>query len=222
MGMVSLTVNASGAAEAAKRGDIVLIVDVIDMSTTLEAVLDAGAFRVFGASPAGCKAPVVLNPEQIGKVAGTLAVQGKNKLVIVSEPRAGSDEERRLRSAPVIRGAELAGAEIEAIYPNCGAEIARLADFRDRVVVAVTDTGGVAFDAAFTARAPLVITGTIARTMQKRGVEPARAAAKRAVNAAIDANTGITVVASSANSLEEILAAEFIMKLIIEEGFTTL
>ncbi len=219
MGKVFLTVNASGAAEAAKRGDVVIIVDIIDMSTTLEAVLDAGAFRVFGASPAGCRAPVVLNPEEIGRIAGLLAVRENKKLVIISEPRVGTTDERKIRSAPVIKGVEVSGAHIEAVYPNAGSEITKLADFKDKIVIAVTDTGGVAFDAAFTAGAPVILTGTIARTMSKKGFAPARAAARRAIQAAKAIGTGITIVAASVNSLEDILAAECIMKLIVEEGF---
>ncbi len=89
-------------------------------------------------------------------------------------------------------------------------------------MVAVTDAGGVAFDAAFTAGAPAVLTGTIARTMQKRGREPAMAAARRAIEAAAAAGVNITVVAASANSLEDVLGAEYIMRTIIELGFTSL
>lgn len=220
-GRVSLTVNASGAAEAAEQGDVVLIVDVIDMSTTLEAVLDAGALQVFGASPQGAKAPVKLNPGEIGKQAAIAAKSANTGLIIISEPRVGNDEERLTRCHPVIKAAEATGINVEAVYPNYGAETAKLGSFRDKVVVAVTDTGGLAFDAAYTAGAPAVVTGTIARTMQKKGFEPARTAAKRAVKAALSANiSGITVVASSANSLEDILAAEYIMRMIIEEGYT--
>jgi hypothetical protein len=43
--------DASGAREAARAGLMVMIVDVIDMSTTLESALDAGAAAVLGASP---------------------------------------------------------------------------------------------------------------------------------------------------------------------------
>lgn len=220
-GTVSLTVNASGAAEAAKQGNVVLIVDVIDMSTTLETVLDAGALQVFGASPQGAKAPVKLNPGEIGNQAAIAAKRNNTGLIVISEPRVGTDEERLTRCQPVINAAEMAGIKIEAVYPNFGAETAKLGNFRNKVVIAVTDTGGVAFDAAYTAGAPAVVTGTIARTLQKKGFEPVRAAAKRAIEAAIAANaSGITVAASSANSLEDLLAAEYIMRVIIEEGYT--
>ncbi|MFA5880873.1 MAG: hypothetical protein WC834_01655 [Eubacteriales bacterium] len=219
---VSLTVNASGAVKAAEAGDVVVIVDVIDMSTGLEAALDAGASYVFGASPDHARAPVKLCPEEIGRLAGTKAKQEGTGVIIISEPRVGTEEERRTRSAGVIRGIEQAGAKVEAVFPNVGAETPKLGDFRGRVVVAVTDAGGVAFDAAFTAGAPAVLTGTIARTMQKRGREPAMAAAHRAIEAAAAHGANITVVAASANSLEDVLGAEYIMRAIIEEGFTAL
>ena len=217
---VFLTVNASGAVKAAEANNVVMIVDVIDMSTTLEAAIDAGALCVFGASPDQCRAPVRLSPEEIGRQAGMLAVREGTKVVVVSEPRVGTEEERRARSARVISGIEEAGALVEAVFPNAGAETAKLGDFKGKVVVAVSDTGGVAYDAAVTAGAPVVLTGTIARTVHKKGPEPARAAAKRAMEAAARSGTGIAVVAASANSLEDILAAEYIVREIIAMGFT--
>ncbi|WP_418792402.1 hypothetical protein [Phosphitispora sp. TUW77] len=219
---VSLTVNASGAVKAAEAKNVVMVVDVIDMSTTLEAALDAGALKVFGASPDASKAPVTLAPEGIGEMAGRAAKEAGTAVIIISEPRVGTDEERRARASKTIKGVIAAGGVIDAVYPNIGAETAKLGDFSEKVVVAVTDTGGVAYDAAVTAGAPAVITGTIARTIKKRGSAPARAAAIRAISAARQAGTGISVVAASANSLEDILAAEYIMRLIIEEGFTAL
>ena len=201
---------------------MVLIVDVIDMSTTLEAAIDAGASVVLGASPEHCRAPVELFPQEIGRQAGRLAVRQNTGVIIVSEPRIGTEEERRARSAAVIRGIAETGATLEAVFPNAGAETTKLGDFSGRVVVAVSDTGGVAYDAAVTAGAPAVLTGTVARTMKKKGVEPAQAAARRAIEAARAAGAGIAVVAASANSLEDILAAEYILKEIIAQGFTAL
>lgn len=219
---VYVTVNASGAAEAAERGYLVLVVDVIDMSTTLESVLDAGALAVYGASPDSSRAPVKLNPEKIGRMAGKLATANNTSVIIISEPRVGTDEDRKARAIRTIKGVEATGAEISAILPNIGAETAKLTDFTGKVVVAVTDTGGVAYDAALTAGAVKVITGTVARTLKKRGTVPARSAAIRAIEEARKWNTGIAVVAASANSLEDILAAEYIARIIIEEGFTNL
>lgn len=219
---VMLSVNASGAVKAALMGHVVMVIDVIDMSTTLEAVIDAGAIAVFGASPDQCKAPVQLNPASIGRFAGTMALEKKAGIIIVAEPRIGSDELRLNRIKSVLTGIKESGARIDDILPNAGAETVKLADFRDKVVVAVTDTGGVAFDAAFNAGAPKVITGTIARTMQNKARQPAETAALRAIEAANDTGTGITVVAASANSMEDVLAAEYIYKLILEKGFTAL
>lgn len=219
---VYMTVNASGAVQAAQAGQVVVIVDVIDMSTTLEAALDAGAATILGASPNECRAPVSLSPEDIGRRAGELALSGGTTVIIVSEPRIGTEEERRARSGRAISGIKQTGAIIEAVLPNAGAEITKMADFQGKIVVAVSDTGGVAYDAAAAAGAPVVLTGTIARTMHKRGTEPAKAAAARAITAAKLAGTGIAVVAASANSLEDILAAEYIMKEIIDHGFTAL
>ncbi|MGI6552813.1 MAG: hypothetical protein ACOX37_07210 [Bacillota bacterium] len=47
-----------------------VIVDIIDMSTTLEAALEAGARKVYGASPDGVIVPVDVKPEVIGLEAG--------------------------------------------------------------------------------------------------------------------------------------------------------
>lgn len=219
MSYVTLTANASGAARAAQEGLVVLVVDVIDMSTTLEAALDAGALAVLGASPDLATPPVALDPEAIGRLAAELAVQAGSSVVVVTEPRVGTDEERANNASRLLQGVRRGGAEISAIIPNLGAETPKICDLMGRVVVAATNTGGVAYDAAVKAGAPAVITGTVARTMKKRGTAPARAAALRAIEVAEKHQTGICVVAASANSMEDLLAAEYIMKCIVEEGF---
>lgn len=216
---VNLTLNASGAVEGAKNGNVVMIVDIIDMSTTLESALDAGAVAVFGASPDFNLAPVKVAPERVGFLAGNKAREKKTDIILITEPRVGSDEERKNRAQQVVKGIEKSGAKISAILPNLGAETVKLADFNGKVVVAVTHSGGVSFDAALNEGAPAVITGTICRTLKKRGLEPAKVSAERAIDLAKEYNTGITIVAASGNSLEDILAAEHIMKTIIESGF---
>ncbi len=213
---VNITVNASGAAEAAKHGQLVVVVDVIDMSTTLEAALDAGAAAVFGASPDVSRAPVQLDPERMGYEAGQAALRNNTEVIMVCEPRVGTDEERMQRASKAVSGIRKSGAQIAGVVPNNGAETAKLVDFKNKVVIAVTDTGGVAYDAAFNAGAPAVITGTIARTMVKRGTAPAKASAARAYELARELGVGVTVVAATANSLEDILAAEYIARLIVE------
>jgi len=216
---VKMTANASGAAEAGSRGDVVLIVDVIDMSTTLESALEAGALAVFGASPDDTAPPVAVSPAQIGQRAGELAVAKNAGVVLVAEPRAGTDEQRLQRVKAVTGGLARAGARVCAVLPNIGAETPKLYDLRGKVVIAVTAAGGVAFDAACAAGAPAVVTGTVARTLHSKGTAPALAAAKRAVAAARASNAGITVVAASGNALEDVLAAEYITRLVMEEYF---
>ncbi len=214
---VMLTSNASGAVESAKLGYVVMIVDIIDMSTTLEALMDAGAASVFGASPDNATPPVSINPESIGYIAGSKAQQLGRDIVVVAEPRIGSDRDRQKNITRVRRGIQQSGAKMGALVPNLGAETPGLLDVSGRVVIAATGTGGVAYDAALTAGAPAVITGTVARTPFKRGTQPAKDSAQRALALAKKLDTGIAVVAASGNSLEDILAAEYIVKLIMEQ-----
>lgn len=216
---LNITSNVSGAAEAARKGDIVVIVDVIDMSTTIETALDAGAIGVFGASPDCISISVQVNPEKIGYFAGKKALKNDTELIIATEPRLASKEERRDNIQLALTGVKRAGAEIETIISNLGAEIVKLVNFEGKVVLVITDTGGVAYDAAYNHGAPAVITGTVARTFKKKGVRPAKESAQRAIKAAQKFKTGITLVAASSNSYEDVLAAEHIGKLIIEEGF---
>lgn len=219
MQTVNITTNASGAFEAGQRGQVVMVVDVISMSTTLEGALEAGAAAVFGASPDFSRAPVELNPEAIGIITGQKAKDLGTEIILIAEPRVGTDEDRKKNATKAIAGIEKTGAIISGIVPNLGAETVKLIDFKDKVVLAVTDTGGVAFDAAVQGGSPEVIVGTIARTIGKRGRQPAEEAAKRAIEAANKHNTGITVVAASGNSLEDVLAAEYIGRTILEIGF---
>lgn len=214
---VILTSNASGAAKAAKIGYVVMVVDIIDMSTTAEALLDAGAIQIFGASPDNARPPVPVNPEQIGKMAALRAMQMNTDIVLVAEPRTGSDNERLKNIGRLVKGIKDAGAKIGAIIPNLGAETPRLCNVKGRIVIAATGTGGVAFDAAITAGASLVITGTVARTPYKKGKRPAFDAAERALKLARSHNTGIAVVAASSNSMEDIICAEYITRLIMEQ-----
>lgn len=213
--VVYVSADASGAACAAGRGHIVMIVDVIDLSTTCEAVLDEGALAIYGAAPDDAHPPVPVDPFKVGQLAGRHACAGNSGVIIVAEPRAGSDRERLSRIAKVCRGIRESGATIEAVLPNLGAETVKLAAFGGRVVVAATDAGGVAFDAALTAGAPAVLTGTVARTLKKKGSACALAAARRACVAAEKLQTNLAVIAASANAIEDLLAAEYIFKLIL-------
>ena len=216
---VNITYNASGAVQAALRGDVVVIVDIIDMSTTAEAVLDGGALAVFGASPDHVSVPVSINPENIGYWAGKKALKEKTEIIIVSEPRFKSRKKRSKKIQFVLTGIHREGAHIADILPNIGSQITDFSNFENKVVLIASQTGGVAFDAAYNHRAVKVITGTIVRTNYKKGTKPLHDSALRAIKFAKKYNTGITLVASSANSYEDILAAERIAKLIIEIGF---
>lgn len=214
----NLATDASGAALGGQNGFVVLVVDVIDFSTSMEAALGDGAVAVWGASPRGARPPVEVNPFWVGCLAGRQALLGGTDVVLVAEPRYGLDEDRVASVEEVSRGIKYSGAALGALVPNIGAEVVRLCGFSGRVVVGVSATGGVAFDAALAAGAPAVLTGTVARTLRHKGTLTARLAAERGLAAARSLNTGITVVAASKNSLEDVLAAEYIYKLILEQA----
>ena len=211
---IILTADASGAQQAARNGMLVMIVDVIDMSTSLESALDAGALLVYGASPDHNRAPVATAPEHVGMKAAHVAKQNGTNIILIAEPRAGDEEERRGRCQKLIKAIEQEQVFIEKILPNLGAEIYKLADFNGRVVIAVSDTGGVAYDAAFLYTSQ-VYTGTVARSKNKRGMEPASAAVERIIQHYREADTGIAIVAASSNSQEDILAAKLIYDMTI-------
>jgi len=212
---IIVTSDASGARDAAREGMLVMVVDVIDMSTTLESAIDAGAYAVLGCSPDYTAAPVEVGPEKIAREACRLSRLSGKGIILVAEPRVGSDEERLVRCQKVIRGIEIEKGMVEAVVPNIGAETPKLIDMNNRVVIAVTDTGGVAYDAAFQV-SQRVITGTVARTYKQKGIEPALTAARRAVNMLDKSDTGIAIVAASRNSMEDILAAQFIANLLMQ------
>jgi len=208
--------DASGAQEAAKAGLLVMIVDVIDMSTTLESALDAGAYAVLGASPDYTRAPVKVNPVEIGKQAARLARESGEGIIVVAEPRVGTEEERLARCQKLIKGIESERGLIEAIIPNIGAETPKLVNMNKKIVVAVSDTGGVAYDAAFVEN-QRVITGTVARTYSQKGVEPALTAVRRVMQMVTAKDKGLAVIAASRNSMEDVLAAQFIANLFLQE-----
>ncbi|CFX50720.1 Uncharacterized [Syntrophomonas zehnderi OL-4] len=208
--------DASGAQEAAKAGLVVMIVDVIDMSTSLESALDAGAYAVLGASPDFTRAPVKVLPEVIGKQAAGLARETGQGIILIGEPRVGTDEERLARCQKVIQGIEKAGGFIEAVLPNIGAEVPKLVNMNGRVVVAVSDTGGVAYNAAFMENRR-VLTGTIARTLKQRGMQPALTAVRRIMDNINETDPGVAIIAASRNSLEDVLAAQYIANLLLKD-----
>ncbi|HHX50241.1 MAG TPA: 2-phosphosulfolactate phosphatase [Clostridia bacterium] len=210
--VINCSFDASGAWQAATQGHVVVIVDIIDMSTTLEAALEAGARKVYGASPDGTIVPIEVKPEVIGWQAGKEALLHNSSVLVVAEPR-WDDREARIKScAPVLRGLERAGIKDYFLLPNLGASTVKLADFQDAIVVAVTNSGGVAFDAAFQAGGT-VLTATVARTLGKKGLEPAKEGVKRAIDQARSLHKHITFVAASGNSLEDTLASQYLAQM---------
>ncbi|WP_084054161.1 hypothetical protein [Desulfonispora thiosulfatigenes] len=216
---IVVTANASGAALYSQRGYLVMIVDVIDMSTSVEIALEKGAIFAYGASPDLTRAPVKVNPEQIGYLAGQKALEHNTEVILISEPRYGSYEEREKKCQKVIRGIKRSKAKIADIIPNLGAEIAKITDFDNKVVICVSDTGGVAYDAAFQ-YSTSITTGTVARTTLYKGNDPALICAQRAIDLA--KGKSIAVVAASSNSYEDILAAGHIYQIIINKGYLSL
>ncbi|MFW6311972.1 MAG: hypothetical protein ACOC1K_07035, partial [Nanoarchaeota archaeon] len=103
--------------------------------------------------------------------------------------------------------------------PNIGREVVELVDFNQKVVIIVSPSGGVAFDAAYNYGAPDVITGTVARTNKLKGNATSKLAAERAMQSAQKYRSGITVIAASSNSMEDVLAAQHIGKEILNYGF---
>lgn len=213
---VYLAVDASGAAAAARRGQVVLIVDVVDMSTTLESALEAGAVAVYGASmlPRPRRLPVPVCPGKVGYAAAQAAKARGSGVIVVAEPRTGSQSERLRCAGAVLAGIRAAGGTVAAVLPNLGKETPRLFPFAGRAVVAVTASGGVAYDAAFHAGGK-VVTGTVARTYRSKGAVPARRAAARAWALATAEGRDICVVAASRHSLEDRLGAAYIFRLLV-------
>ncbi|HHW06549.1 MAG TPA: hypothetical protein GXX34_03285 [Clostridia bacterium] len=207
--VINCSVDASGARQAALANHLVVIVDIIDMSTTLEGALEAGALKVYGASPDRVQPPVPVNPFRIGQKAGLLARQLKVPVVIVAEPRFGPHRSRLAACASVRRGLHEAGVADYLVVPNLGASTAEVVDFKSTIVVAVTYSGGVAYDAAYNAGGTCT-TATIARTRHMKGLEPARRGIQRALHLARIRRKNITFVAASSQSLEDVLAAQWL------------
>lgn len=209
---VYLTADASGAYAAALNEHVVVIVDVIDMSTSLETAMEMGAIAVFGSSPDKSTAPVPVNPEKIAIAAALLAHNLNTAIIIIGEPRFANKLEQQNNCHRLINKLTDLGARIHDIVPNVGKDIHAFADFKNKIVIAATDTGGVAFDTAYNAGG-ILSTATIARTKYLKGKDPALKGALRAYKLAMDSRKNISFVAASSNSLEDILAAKYLYEL---------
>jgi hypothetical protein len=215
---LEITFNASGAAEAGARGRVVAIVDVVDSSTSAEAAVTAGAAAVMGASPAGTQAPARLDPGAVGRRAAGIAGKLGTDVVVVAEPRVGPDDQRRARSLPVLQALTTAGIRYE-LAANQGAELVDLVNVDRRVVVLVSATGGTAFDAALAGGAPAACFLTTARVTGRTGWDLVGIGARRAIALADEHGRDLTIVAASANSADDCLAAFEIGRRVITEGF---
>jgi hypothetical protein len=217
-GTLEVAFDATGAAEAGARGRVVAVVDVVDAATSAEAALATGAVGVLGAAPAGVLVPVEVRPEVVAGQATALAKLHQTDVVVVVEPRVGSDEERVQRAGPVINTLEAAGVGFEMV-PNQGAGLPGLVKLAGRVVIVVSAAGGVAFDAALTAGAPGVCFATTARIEGMTGWDVTRLGARRAIELASMNGGGLSVVAASSNATDDFLAAFEIARTVIDEGF---
>jgi hypothetical protein len=206
---VFLDYDASGALKAAKMGHLVVIVDVIDMSTSLETALEMGAVEVYGASPDNSNAPVYLNPEFIATVVATKAKLYNLGIILIGEPRYGCKEDIIRNCLKVYSKINSLNAKIYDVVPNIGKDVGNLTNFKNKIVIAVTNSGGVAFDAAFNAGGT-VVTATVARTLKNKGIIPAQIGINRALKVSKRLNKNISIIAASSNSIEDVLAANYL------------
>ncbi|MDQ3991318.1 MAG: hypothetical protein M3245_03280, partial [Actinomycetota bacterium] len=186
--------------------------------TSAEAALVAGAAAVLGAAPAGARAPVPVDPGAVGRRAAELAKHLHSDVVVVAEPRVGSEDDRRGRARPVLQSLRTAGVPY-SLVPNQGAELLSMVRFEERPVVVVSATGGTAFNAALVGGAPAVCFATTARVEGLTGWDVVHRGAVRAIELAREHQTGITVVASTANSADDCMAAFEVARAILAEGF---
>lgn len=189
------------------------------MSTTAESAIEDGAKGVFGVAPFGSNLPARTDYKKVVKLAIDMAKSDNLKIILVTEPRIASDNERLKYVKHIKDEIEEHGVGIENIVANQGIETPKLANLSKKVVIIASQTGGSAFDAATAGGASKVLTGTIVRTMKATGLQNTIKAAKRAIEAAKSHQKGITVVAATANSLDDWHGAKQIAAEILREGF---
>lgn len=219
--LLDITFNASGAAAAGGAGRVVAIVDVVDSSTSAESALRSGALEVLGAAPVGAAPPVEVDPGAIGRRAAHLAARHGTDVVVVAEPRVATEEERRARCLPILQALRTAGVGYE-LAPNQGAELGGMVKLEGRVVVVVSAAGGTAFDAGLAAGAPAACFVTSARVEGRTGWEVLEDGTRRALGLARRHDTGLSVVASSANSADDVMGAFEVARAVIAQGFLRL
>ena len=215
---LDVTFNASGAAAAGAAGKVVCIVDVVDSSTSAEVAVAAGAVEVMGAAPREARVPVKVEPGAIGRRAAAAAIREATDVVVIAEPRVGSEDERRSRALPVLQALRTQRIDYE-LAPNQGAEVERAVRLRGRVAVIVSSTGGTAFDAAMAAGARAACFATTGRIEGRTGWDVLQRGVRRAIDLAHRSETDLSVVAASANSSDDVLAAFELARAVIAEGF---
>jgi len=209
---VYMATDASGAYEAAINGHVVVIVDIIDMSTSLETALEMGAAAVYGASPDQNHAPVAVNSEKIAADVAFMAQKLDTEVIIIGEPRFADKKEQMKNCQKLVNKLTELNIKISDFVPNVGKELWAFAHIDKKIAIAVTDTGGVAFDAAYSAGG-IVTTATVARTKHMRGKAPALKGMYRAKKLAFELKKDISYVAASSNSYEDVLAAKYLCDL---------
>lgn len=222
MALLKIYANASGAVKAATEGDIVVIVDVIDMSTTAESLLRQHPICILGAAPNEHRAPVDTDPVAIAKYAVIIAKKKNTDVVVISEPRFCSDDERKKRTSHILEVLKSEEMPFHGPYPNAGSEISNIVDTAGKVVIIVSDTGGLAFDAAFQIAGEKVMTATIARVPGLTSHEVISGCVKRISEHAKKMKCNISLVAASSNSTEDVLAVQFLFNKLVEEGFLSI
>jgi hypothetical protein len=166
-------------------------------------------------------APVRLDPGAVGRRAAGIAGKLGTDVVVVTEPRVGPEERRRAAALPVLQALTTAGVRYE-LAANQGAELVDLVQVDRRVVVLVSATGGTAFDAALAGGAPAACFVTTARVLGRTGWDLVGSGARRAIALADEHIRDLAIVAASANSADDCLAAFEIARRVITEGFLRL
>ncbi|PKM89030.1 MAG: hypothetical protein CVU87_06215 [Firmicutes bacterium HGW-Firmicutes-12] len=207
--ILTIAYNLSGALEAVKLGRFIVLVDVIDMSTTMEGLREAGALKIWGAAPVGKGQPYT-NPYLIGRAAAKEATKKNTQVFVIAEPRVGKLEERAERAGGVLAGIKDEGHKVSGIWPNLGAETAKFTNWQDKLAVIVSDAGGTIYDAVWQMGGQIT-TVTVARTMQMKGSLAAKKGIERAINMAGD--SPLTIVAASSNAIEDVLAVQYLAQL---------
>lgn len=204
--MVTVAYNLSGALEAVSSGRFIVLVDVIDMSTTAEGLYEAGVGKIWGAAPDNKGNPYT-NPYRIGRTAAAEAKKEQTQVCVIAEPRVGTEEERRKRAAAVLAGIEDEGCKPAGIWPNLGAETAKFTDWKNKLAVVVSDAGGTIYDAVWQ-QGGSITTATVARTLNMKGETVINKGIERALE--MSAGTPLTLVAASSNSIEDVLAVHYL------------